>query len=122
MTLLPVDDPDDVMNCDISLPQADLVIPPKDDTLDIDVDVLGDKGKTGGRSKDDPAFVTFRRENKIGLCLPVTLRHDTAGAPRVAFSIRHDFMNTVVAVGASGEKREPQLSWVTHKVILNLTS
>ena len=126
ITLIPSDDPDDGTNCDISLPQTDIVIPPKDDTLDIDVDILSDKRTAGAsgssRAKDDPSLVTFRRGNKIGLILPVTMRHDTAGSPRVAFYMKHDFVNSVVAVssGITGDKREQVLRFVTHKLILTL--
>ncbi|KAI1303581.1 Dynactin subunit 4 [Halotydeus destructor] len=118
VTLEDSDDSDDGTNCDVSLPQVEMIIPPKDDTLDIDIDGSG-TGKTNPTLES--VMVTFRKGNKLGLALPVTLRHDVVGQHRIGFYLKHDFVNHVM-LSPGSDKRETQVKFVSHKVAINLSS
>lgn len=108
---------------------VNLKIPPKDETLDIDLDLAGttkketedeDDQRIVGR-KGNKAFVRLRFNPIVGSTISSTgdTKSDVANRIKLRFILRHDFVNTIVQVTGS-EKRETQIQSVSHKVTVAL--
>jgi len=83
------------------------------DTADLDVDQ-----NSHTQFKDDLNVISFRKGNKIGVYISVTPLKSGEKCS-VYFKMRHDFVNTVIQTHGSVD-RQPQISWITHKITLNL--
>jgi dynactin-4 len=108
-----------------------LVIPPKDDTLDIDLD-LGTGVKKEPEEEQDKRIIG-RKGNKAFVLLRFNPKNNgTEGDQdakigslqsrvKMLFTLRHDFVNTIVQVSGS-EKRETQIQSVSHEITITLPS
>lgn len=93
-------------------PALNVKIPPKDETLDIDLDLAG---QVIPREQDDPRVIT-RRGNRVTIRL--TFIPPPAGERiKLAILMRHDFVNSIIQM-AGTEKRETQIQSVSQKVFI----
>ncbi|XP_053210873.1 dynactin subunit 4-like [Panonychus citri] len=97
----------------VILPKSEFILECKDDTLELELD-----STQKNRYNDDPQLITFRRGNKIGLRLQVSPTIGS-GDCRICFRLKHDFVNSVIQTKSTGGS-EPQVSWIYHKIYINL--
>ncbi|RWS29626.1 Dynactin subunit 4-like protein [Leptotrombidium deliense] len=96
----------------VHLPQQQLLLPPNDDTLELDTE-----HSDNNKYNDDPKVVSFRRGNKLGIFVTVVPNHEKEC--KLVFCMKHDFVHNSMQV--NGDKGT-QRSWVIHNVMLDLTS
>lgn len=114
VSLLPLVEEESKIACsEIELPMSEYLVGPRDDTAEFDDGlsslVVSEAGMT------DSEAVSFHKGNKLGVYVTVTPRASSDGQVRVGLKIKHDFVNVVVQL-----QGEPQISWLTHAIILNL--
>ena len=112
---------------------VNLKIPPKDETLDIDLDLAGTglKREASGEETEKDNRIIGKKGNKVFVRLHYNFvdeaktQKDLSSGLSIRFKLRlllrHDFVNTIVQVTGS-EKRETQIQSVSHKVVITLPS
>ena len=105
-------------NCS-SFQPLPLTIPPKDETLEIDLELGGDRGK----KQEYPEAVVQAKGHKLTVKLPIDGQVSAPGTSEtsnrrfIAIILKHDFVKALIHVPGS-EKREPQIESVNQKVIV----
>lgn len=105
-------------NC-VYFPPIQLTIPPKDETLDIDLELGADRSK----KQEYPEAVVLAKGHKLTVKLPIDVKISAPGTsetiqrPYIAIILKHDFVKALIHVPGS-EKREPQIESVSQKVIV----
>ncbi|CAG2121349.1 unnamed protein product, partial [Medioppia subpectinata] len=98
----------------IKVPQLVMGLAPKDDTADLDIDK-----NFQSQFNDDNNFISFRKGNKLGFYINVCPLK--TGECRFRIGMKHDFVNTVIQSTREGPNdRQSQISWITHKIWINL--
>ncbi|KAL5018889.1 hypothetical protein ScPMuIL_004611 [Solemya velum] len=113
VSLLPVDkESDSFSTAKIELPKKEVVLARRDDAA-----IYDDATQMHQEFKDEKNVVAFRKANKLGVIIKVTPLIQE-GDVKVSFVLRHDYRNTAVVLPM--ENQEPQISWLQHRIFLNL--
>lgn len=102
---------DQTVNADIKLPDTEIVLLPKDETLEIGVN-----SSESNELDDDPNVISFRKSNKIGFFVIVTPKQLNQNCI-ITFSLKHDFINNITE--KNGQK-EFQISSISNNLYLDL--
>uniref|UniRef100_T1JF52 Dynactin subunit 4 n=1 Tax=Strigamia maritima TaxID=126957 RepID=T1JF52_STRMM len=94
----------------VELPQAEIIIGPRDDAAEFD-----DMSENMG-FEDDPKIISFRKANKVGVFVDITPLKKHVDI-RLPILIRYDYLNTMPQ--AQADPREPQITWLEHQLIVN---
>ena len=104
-------DKDQTVNADIEVPEGELVLLPKDETLEI-----GINPNEPTEQGDDPNVISFRKANKIGFYVSVTPRKANENCI-ITFNLKHDFVTNITE--KNGQK-ELQISTISNNLYLDL--
>lgn len=104
-------DQDRTVNARIELPTCELVLLPKDETLEIGINQI-EQQDTG----DDPNVISFRKANKIGFYVTVTPKEQNKDCI-ISFSLKHDFESNI---NEKNRLKEVELSPISNNLYLNL--
>ncbi|XP_054161438.1 dynactin subunit 4-like [Oppia nitens] len=98
----------------IKVAETEMVLAPKDDTADLDIDQ-----NYHSQFNDDKNFISFRKGNKLGFYINVCPLK--SGECKFRLGMKHDFINTVIQTSKeSSVERQPQILWITHQIWINL--
>lgn len=105
-------DKDQTVNADIELPEAEILLLPKDETLEIGCINPNEQNELG----DDPNTISFRKANKIGFYITVTPRKANENCI-ITFDLNHDIVTDITEKNG---KKEFQFSPISNKLYLDL--
>jgi len=82
-------EPDRTVNADIEIPEKEILLLPKDETVEIGINL-----NEPSELDDDPNVISFRKANKIGFYVTVTPRQADENCI-ITFKLKHDFVTNI---------------------------
>lgn len=113
--VLPIRNEKFVNNCRlVVVPEAEVVLPPKDETSDF-VDDYADTPDFN----DDPKLVPWRKANKATVCLDIVRDQNSnpEEEPVLGITIEYDYVNTIVALENKSSPGPQKVRLQTHVLI-----
>jgi hypothetical protein len=114
--VLPIRNEHFIQNCRlVSAPDAEVVLPPKDETSDFD------EFSDTPDFNDDPNLVPWRKANKAAVCLDVIRYEDSESSsddpPVLGLTIEYDYVNTIVALESKTAQGPQKVRLQAHLLI-----
>ncbi|XP_043199420.1 dynactin subunit 4-like [Amphibalanus amphitrite] len=104
-------EPDIQQTAELTLPVAEVVLAPRDDSAEFD------DAPSSSEFRDDPSVVVWRQANKVALRVPVTPLPSAAGGRcSAALLLHYSYTNTIV----TGENKQPQTLKLRARLVVDL--